>query len=231
MQPKQHSKIFSISGLLGIALITCLIYSDVQQHEFLNWDDKDYIIKNDMLRPLSIDNVVAMFTQFDSANWHPITWLSYALDFSLFGESAPAFKWTNIFIHLLNSYLVFHLTIIILTIVKNPQARPAQYSQLIVDYDLYMPALAAAFLFAISPLHVESVAWISDRKDLLCSLFYLAAVISYLQQHYSRSKLRWRNSTLLLFVLALMSKSIAVTLPVVLVLLDIYPLKKVAQFF
>jgi len=213
-------------GYCGALLLIILAsYSNFTSHTFLHWDDVNYILRTEFLRPLSIDNLLRMFSEFSTSNWHPITWLSYAIDFSIWGEQAPAFKVTNIFIHFMNSLLVFYLGYMILGIIK--QARINSLAQALTadNRPETFAAMLAALLFAIHPQHVESVAWISGRKDLLCALFYFSAIIAYLHQHYSDDKMFWRNITSLSFVLALMSKSMAITLPAVLIVLDIYLLK------
>jgi Tfp pilus assembly protein PilF len=165
-----------------------------------------------------------MFSEFYSSNWHPVTWLSYAIDFSLWGENAPAFKLTNIVIHLLNSILVFYLTYLILSIIRYSKIKSLTVSA--DNWNEILAAMVAALLFAVHPQHVESVAWVSGRKDLLCAFFYFSAVIAYLHQHYANKKSFWKNLSLVAFMLSLMSKSMAITLPVILIILDIYPLNK-----
>ncbi|WP_455221791.1 hypothetical protein, partial [Kaarinaea lacus] len=221
-----HSNLKLTFGFGGALLLILLAsYSNYTSHTFLHWDDMNYILRTDFLRPFTTENLLRMFSEFSTSNWHPITWLSYAIDFSIWGEKASAFKATNIVIHFLNSLLVFYSGYLILGIIKHakinsltnayaPNSRPETFA-----------AMIAALLFAIHPQHVESVAWISGRKDLLCALFYFSAIIAYLHQHYSNKKTFWRNLTSLSFVMALMSKSMAITLPAVLIFLDIYLLK------
>jgi len=170
-----------------------------------------------------------MFSEFNSSNWHPVTWLSYSIDFFIWGENAPAFKMTNIVIHFLNSALVFYLSYLILSIIKHSKINALTEAYSAPNRNETIAAMVAALLFAIHPQHVESVAWISGRKDLLCAFFYILTVIAYLHQHYTDNKSVWKNIALLSFVLALMSKSMAVTLPAVLIILDIYPLKKITH--
>ena len=210
---------------LFLLLLTFASYGTFASHSFLHWDDIKYILNTEFLRPLTIDNVIRMFSEFYSSNWHPVTWLSYAIDFSLWGENAPAFKLTNIVIHLLNAILVFYLTYQILGIIKHSKIN--SLAGLTDNWDEILAAMVAALLFAVHPQHVESVAWVSGRKDLLCAFFYFSTVIAYLHHHYATKGSFWKNLALLSFTLALMSKSMAITLPIVLIILDIYPLQKI----
>lgn len=223
----RQSNLKLMLGYCAILLIMVLTsYSNIKTHTFLHWDDINYILRTEFLRPLSTENLLRMFTEFSTSNWHPITWLSYAVDFSIWGEQAPAFKITNIFIHFLNSLLVFYLGYLILGILKHGKINSLAQALATDNRTETFAAMLSALLFAIHPQHAESVAWISGRKDLLCALFYFSAIIAYLHQHYANNKTLWRNITSLAFVLALMSKPIAITLPVILIFLDIYLLKK-----
>jgi protein O-mannosyl-transferase len=217
----------TIGYSITLLLLILFSYSNYTTHTFLHWDDINYILRTEFLRPLTINNIIRMFSEFSTSNWHPITWLSYGINFSIWGENAPAFKMTNIVIHFLNSLLVFYLSYLILGIAKYSRINPLSQTPSINNRHELLASMIAALLFAIHPQHVESVAWISGRKDLLCALFYFLTIIAYLHQHYSDKKSFWRNIASLSFVLALMSKSMAVTLPVVLIILDIYPLKKI----
>ena len=220
-------RLFPAAGLTLIAIFTALLYSSVSGHVFLAWDDLEYILRNRMLRPLSLQNIIAMFTEADSANWHPITWLSYAINFAIWGESAAALKWVSVIIHLLNSFLIFALTVMFLAIIENPERTQEQLKNAFTDTRFTIPGLIATLLFAIAPQHVESVSWISDRKDILCTLFYLCAFACYIYSQNSSRKKTWNHIILFLFLCSLMSKSVAVTFPVVLIFIDIYILKNV----
>ncbi|WP_455208766.1 tetratricopeptide repeat protein [Kaarinaea lacus] len=215
----------SFAYCVALLLITLISYSNYTSHTFLHWDDINYVLRTEFLRPFTIDNIFRMFSDFNSSNWHPVTWLSYSLDFLFWGEDAPAFILTNIIIHFLNSLLVFYLAYLLLSTIKTPHVNNLTLSHSTNNQQEFLAAMAAGLLFAIHPQHVESVAWISGRKDLLCAFFYFATIIAYLHQHYADNKTFWKHTALLSFTLALMAKSMAITLPIVLVILDIYPLK------
>ncbi|HEY5603074.1 MAG TPA: tetratricopeptide repeat protein, partial [Gammaproteobacteria bacterium] len=210
-----------------LCIITIALYGSINEHNFLYWDDKDYVVNNDMIKPLSVDNVISMFTKFDSANWHPITWLSYSINFAIWGDSPAAFKWTNVAIHLLNSLLIFLLTIALLGTMKTSNESGIRFNGPLIDFRCAAQGIIAGLIFAIHPQHVESVVWVSDRKDLLCTFFFLSALLAYIYSFYSNKKTTWNHIVLILFAFSLMSKSIAVTLPVVLSIVDILVLKTV----
>ena len=188
--------------LLGVALF--LVYAQTGHYGYIDFDDTAYIEDNLMVRRgLSLEGVRWAFSSFYAANWHPLTWLSHMADVSLFGMDLGAHHLVNVALHGAVSVLLYALVIALLA------RRDA--------------ALAAAMLFLIHPQHVESVAWLAERKDLLCALFYLAALLAYVR--FARAPSRWRMVTVLvLYALALLSKPMAVTLPVVLLILDVWPL-------
>jgi hypothetical protein len=190
--------------LLGVALF--LIYAQTGHYGYIDFDDTAYIEDNLMVRRgLSLEGVRWAFSSFYAANWHPLTWLSHMADVSLFGMDLGAHHLVNVARHGAVSVLLYALVIALLA------RRDA--------------ALAAAMLFLVHPQHVESVAWLAERKDLLCALFYLAALLAYVR--FARAPSRWRMFTVLvLYALALLSKPMAVTLPVVLLILDLWPLER-----
>ncbi len=192
-------------GLL-IAALTLVVYWQITGFRFVNYDDYEYVVKNPRIQQgLTADNVRWAFTESYYANWHPLTWLSYMLDAEMFGIDARGFHLTNLALHTANALLVLYLM------------------QTLTGC-LWRSGLVAA-MFAVHPLHVETVAWVSDRKDLLCTLFGLAAIVAY-GRFARRGKWRCYAASLALFLLSLSAKQMLVTLPVVLLLLDFWPLKR-----
>lgn len=193
------------SSLLLIILIA-LPYLQMRSHEFINWDDPFYIYNNPLVTAgLSWMGVGWAFVTGVTANWHPLTWLSHMLDSSLFGAIPSATLMVNMIWYMGYVILIFLFLL---------------HLGVSVSAAFFM----AAF-FGLHPLHVESVAWASERKDLLCAFFFLAATITYL--HYTREKkMSVYLLTTALFVLSLLSKPMAVTWPVVALLLDYWPLKR-----
>ncbi|RJR41808.1 MAG: hypothetical protein C4576_17070 [Desulfobacteraceae bacterium] len=191
---------------IGLAGLTLLLYQQVQSYNFVNFDDYEYILDNPYVRHgLSMDGLLWAFTHSYSFNWHPLTWISHMVDCELFGLNPGAHHMTNLLIHAANTLLLFHV------LHRMTKA-------------LWRSALVAA-LFSIHPLHVESVAWISERKDVLSAFFFLLTFLAYFR--YGRKKTAGSYlPVLLFFALGLMSKPMIVTTPFVLLLIDFWPLKR-----
>ncbi|HOE16339.1 MAG TPA: tetratricopeptide repeat protein [Syntrophorhabdaceae bacterium] len=195
--------------LLAIALIvlaTSVVYMPALQNGFV-WDDENYIVTNKTVQAISPSNIKKIFTTFFFGNYHPITLFSYALEYHFFGLNPSAYHATNIIIHLINCALVFLLIYMLSNSV--------------------VVSCIVALLFGIHPLHVESVAWISGRKDVLYTLFFFASLISY-ANFLKEQKRACYYLSLLLFLFSLFSKSMAVSLPLVLLLIDYLSGKKIS---
>ena len=191
-----------------LVLGTFLLYSPVRSYDFINYDDKDYVIDNPHVTAgLSWETVRWSLTAKDQANWHPLTWLSHALDCQLFGLDAGYHHITNLALHILNVLLLF----LMLQKATNMLGR----------------SFLVAALFAWHPFNVQSVAWVAERKNLLSTLFYLLTLAAY--AWYAQKPQPRRLATVTgLFLLALASKPMAVSLPFVLLLLDYWPLQRIA---
>jgi tetratricopeptide (TPR) repeat protein len=191
---------------LAIVIGTLVAYAGVWQNSFVAWDDPYYITENaEVLRGLSWRGVRWAFASAQVANWHPVTWLSHMLDVQLFGVNAGAHHAVSLFLHVLNSVLLFS----ILYRMTGALGRSA----------------FVAALFAVHPLHVESVAWASERKDVLSTLFWMLTMAAYLA--YVERPQRWRYLLLVIvFAIGLMAKPMLVTLPFVFLLLDLWPLAR-----
>lgn len=215
-------------GFVAICILTFFSYSNIESHTFLNWDDITYILNNDHIQEFNTANLYWMFTNYEQGNWHPITWLSFTANFELWGQNPVAFKLVNISIHALNSCLVFFLTYLLLYAAKTRfHAETATTFGQLSEFELNIAAFFAALLFAVHPTHVESVTWIVERKDVLSALFFLATLVSYTKYRLNDNHPRWLTLALVFFLCSLMSKPMAVTIPAVLIILDIYPLKAV----
>lgn len=214
---------------LFIFCLTVLVYSPTLKNDFV-WDDIQYVIENNRIRSLDADSLSVMFTTFHVGNWHPLTWISHAIDYSLWGLDPAGHHFTNTILHGLNALVVF-LLVIKLVVQAQRVTKSASFSKTSWSPMLH-PLLTAgvtALLFSLHPLRVESVAWVSERKDLLCAFFFLLTILCYLYyaaSPASRNRSLWFVGCLVFFALALTSKPMAVTLPVVLLILDIYPLKR-----
>jgi len=190
--------------ILLVAL--AVVYWRVAGFGYSGIDDQGYVIYTEMVRSgLSLEGVRWAFTEFHMSNWHPLTWLSHMLDVTLFGIEPGPQHVVNVAIHGLNSVLAYCLA---LAMLRNWSA-----------------ALVVALLFLVHPLHVESVAWIAERKDVLCGFFFLLALLAYLR-YANRPGIRAYLWVVTAFILALLSKPMAVTLPIVFLLLDYWPLDR-----
>jgi protein O-mannosyl-transferase len=195
---------------LALILLTVLVYWPVGNNAFINFDDNHYITENTHVRSgLSWDTVKWAFTTFDAANWHPLAWLSHALDYQLFGLNPAGHHFISVLLHGLNVMLLF--------LVLQSLTRFTWRS------------LIVAALFAVHPLNVESVAWAAERKTLLSMMFFLLAVWAYCSYVRKRS-LRRYFAIAALFGLALMSKPQVITFAILLLLLDYWPLGR-SRFF
>ncbi|MFQ5586515.1 MAG: tetratricopeptide repeat protein, partial [Thermodesulfobacteriota bacterium] len=182
-----------------IAIVTFLAFSSSLNNGFTNWDDNDYITGNPLIQTISCSNLKSIFISFNLSNYHPLVLLSFLLEYHFFQLNPFIYHLDNLLLHLMNSFLFFYIIFM-------------------VSHNVSI-SFIAAILFGIHPLHVESVVWVTERKDVLSTFFFLQAVICYL---YFRKKQEglYYFLALITFLLALLSKAMAVTLPVVLLLFD-----------
>ena len=198
---------------LLLAVVTLGVYWQVHGFGFVNLDDTDYVTENPMVkRGLTFGGIVWAFTHFHSSNWHPLTWISHMLDCQLFGLNPAGPHIVNVLFHAANSVLLF----LLLQRLTGTQWRSA----------------IVAGLFAWHPLHVESVAWISERKDVLSTFFGLLSLLAYTkyadEMKTQGTKIRgWRALSIGLFALSLLAKPMLVTLSFVMLLLDLWPLQRI----
>ncbi len=193
-----------------LALATFAVYFRATTNPFVNYDDGGYVTENPkVLQGLSWATVRWAFISTDASNWHPLTWLSHALDCQLFSLNAAGHHFTSVLLHVLNVLLLF----LLLHRVTGAATR----------------SFFVAALFALHPINVESVAWIAERKTVLCMFFFLLTLGAY--GWYARSpNVRRYLAVVALLVAALMAKPMAVTLPFVLLLVDFWPLNRVLGF-
>ncbi len=190
----------------ALALITLIPYAQTFSFDFVNFDDPGYVYENVLLRDgLTLASVFDATFGFHQANWHPLVWLSYMLEIELFGMSPGPMHITNVVLHILSS-LVLYLWL-----------RSAT--------GCIVRSLLAALIFAIHPEHVESVAWITERKDVLSTLFFYITLASYTRYCQTAEKF-WYIGSLIAFAIGLTAKGMLVTVPVVLLLIDVWPLNR-----
>ncbi len=196
--PKQ---LYWIAGVLAILVV--IVFSPALNGEITNWDDESYLLKTSFIKKMNGENMEKIWTENVKSNYHPITMLTYALEYSISGGKANPrlHHGTNILFHLLSSLLLLYFIFL-----------------LVGKWEI---AGITATLFAIHPMHVESVAWISERKDVLYAFFYIAGLITYLKSiRKPKEKIKWLSLTGVLFVLSCLSKGMAVSFPMVLLLID-----------
>ena len=192
---------------LLLVVATVALYIPLAGHPFAGYDDYDYVAANSHIQAgLTLSTIAWAFTSTDFANWHPLAWLSHALDAQLFGPYAGGHHVVSVLIHALDAALLF----LLFTWLTGRMG----------------PSLLAAALFALHPFNVESVAWISERKNVLSTFFFLAAIGAYA---WYAKKPDWRRyaTVAALFAMGLMSKPMVITLPCVLLLLDYWPLGRI----
>ncbi|TAH20763.1 MAG: tetratricopeptide repeat protein [Cytophagales bacterium] len=187
--------------LVSILVITVLAFSSGFANGFTAWDDIDYLLANPMLKDVSVNGLKNIFTSFANANYHPLTTLSNLLEFQLFGMKQGVFFAGNLLLHLLNTFLVFRFVFLL--------------------SKQFYTALITALFFGIHPLHVESVTWLSERKDVLYAFFFLLSLIFYLK-YKQQNDYKHLIYCFVLFCCSLLSKSAAVVLPLVMLLIDFY---------
>ncbi len=204
MKQKEKLSILTENPLIWYAVIaisTFIAYSSSLSGQFTNWDDMVYVVDNSLIKTFNLQSIIRLWTENYMGNYHPLTMLSLALDRALFGLNPFMFHLNNLLVHIVNSILAF---IFIRRLTGNLQI-----------------GAIAGIIFGLHTFHVESVAWISERKDVLYTMFYFLTLIVYLEFVRKRSA-KWFLLSLLLFLLSNLSKGQAVTLSPTLVLLDIF---------
>ncbi len=218
---------------LSASGITFVIFLKTLGNGFVNWDDNLYVYGNVFIRSLDVRFLEWAFTDFHtSANWHPLTWLSHALDYRIWGLDPMGHHLTSVLLHAINTFLVVILAATLLEAAR----RRTDEGGLLTGKDVLIAGFTTGLLFGIHPLHVESVAWVSERKDVLCAFFFLLSLLSYAgyaedMEETSRPAAHRQKKKYLLalvfFILALLSKPMAVTLPCVLLVLDWFPYRRI----
>ena len=193
-------------GVAVLIILVLVVYWPVRNYDFISYDDKLYASENaHVISGFKCENVIWAFTNMETGHWHPLTWLSHMLDNEIFKNNAGGHHWTNLILHLINSLLLLSLL---------NYLGAYQWKSLLVTA-----------LFALHPLNVDSVAWISERKNLLSTALGMLTIFSY--SYYLRNfSIYSFIMTLLLYALGLLAKPILVVLPVVMLLLDFWPLNR-----
>ena len=204
---KLKKPIYILLASAAIIVLTGAVFSPVANLDFIAMDDSYYVTDNEIIKELSVENFFDSFHTAVAKNIQPLTVLSLSIDYHFWGLNASAYHIHNLILHILNSLLVFF------------------FVYLLSKRKLFL-AFLTSILFAIHPMHVEAVSWISTRSNGLYSLFYLGALISYLYYIKEEKKFKYLILTFILFIFSLFCKSMAVTLPVLLIMLDYYCKRK-----
>jgi len=213
--PSQTSALFASAEqrsrilCLVLAAVALALYNPVNRHPFVNYDDDRYVTENQHIRQgLTADTFTWALTSTEQANWHPLTWMSHALDCSLYRLNPAGHHFTSVLLHAVNVVLLF-------LFLSRATGRTGA-------------SLFVAALFALHPINVESVAWVAERKNVLCTMFFFLTLWAYVW--YAKQP-DWKRhvAVFVLFAAGLASKPMAITLPFVLLLLDYWPLRRVPE--
>jgi tetratricopeptide (TPR) repeat protein len=201
-----------------VAALALVAFLPALHHQFLGWDDAKNYLDNPHYRGLGPRQLAWMFTTFHMGHYIPVTWMTFGLDYLLWGMTSSGYHLTSILVHAATALAFYFLSLRLLR-----AALPV-----VTEGDLRIGAALAALLFAVHPLRAESVAWITERRDVVSGLFYVLSVLAYLKavDGTDRVSPRWYWTSVSLFACGLLSKSIVVTLPVILLALDVYPLRR-----
>ncbi|HJR02907.1 MAG TPA: tetratricopeptide repeat protein [Methylomirabilota bacterium] len=206
-----------------VFLITAVVFLPALRGEFLNWDDSVNFVANPSYRGLGWPQIRWMLTATLMGHYIPLTWLSFGLDYALGGMNPWGYHLTSLILHAANATLVYLIARRLLAAAWGGGSQDGHATGPVV-----VAAAFGALVWAVHPLRVESVAWITERRDVLCGLFFLLAVLAYLKglERGGDPRPAWRALSLAAFAAALLSKAAAMPLPAVLLLLDLYPLRR-----
>jgi protein O-mannosyl-transferase len=243
--PKSDWRVFALAAI--VAVLVVVIFRPCLNADFVNWDDDKNLVDNPHFGGLWPGNLWWMFTTTHMGPYQPLSWVTLAIDYSLWGMNPRGYHLTNVVLHAFNAGLLCLVTLSILDAARRLRPGPLSADELhsvsLVDSapagtraasapsaGMLLASALAALAWAVHPQHVESVAWVTERRDVLSGLFYLLSVWYYLQGHRTGTDGprhgRWERISLACCALALLSKATAVSLPVVLIVLDVYPLRR-----
>jgi protein O-mannosyl-transferase len=225
----------------AVFLVTFAIYLPSLGNGFVNWDDGIYVVYNFHIHSIGARLFRWAFFDFYASNWHPLTWLSHAIDYAVWHTNPLGHHLTNVILHAVNTFIVFF---VVTTLLEEAKERRSRGASVFSDGRVIrITGAITALLFGLHPAHVESVAWVAERKDLLCGLFFLLSIAAYSRHVGSATdrsapdrvispRLLSTNYVIsvLFFVMALLSKPMAVSLPLVLLILDGSPFRRISSF-
>jgi tetratricopeptide (TPR) repeat protein len=194
---------------------TCLAFASIGDNEFVDWDDRQNLVENDHYRGFGVENIRWMFTTNHGGHYQPLTWMSWAIDDALWRLNPTGFHLTNLLLHVLSAVLVLLIADRLLAEIFPKSKKSA----------ITAAACLAALLFAVHPLRVESVAWATERRDVLSGCLLMLTILLYLE-HGRSNRWIWLCASAMAFLLSLLSKASGMVFPVILVMLDFYPRRR-----
>jgi Tfp pilus assembly protein PilF len=214
-----------------VGLVTFIAFVPSLRNGFVSWDDDKNFLANPHYRGLGLDQLSWMWTTFHMGHYIPLTWMTLGLDYTLWGMKPQGYHLTSLLIHVANAVALYYLARRFLAsgtslhLVTGVKSGPGQDTE--ISGAVTLAAALAALLFAVHPLRVESVAWITERRDVLSLFFALLCLLAYIRSAEGARSRRWYWTSVLLFACALLSKATVVTLPVVLLLVNVHPLHRI----
>jgi protein O-mannosyl-transferase len=202
---------------LFLAIVTIIVFLPGLQNGFVDWDDEILFTKNPHYRGLAWSHIAWSFSNVTMGHYVPITWLTLGLDYVLWGMDPAGYHFTNLVLHAANAVLFYFLAL-----------RLLRAATAFSGLSLHLGAATSALFFALHPLRAESVAWVTERRDVLSGLFFFLTLLAYLQARERQGPAAVRRHALacVCYLLAILSKSMVMTLPALLVLLDMYPFRR-----
>ena len=231
---KIQSKAYVVS--LISALVTFIVYLPSLMNDFVSWDDNLYIFNNENIKSLNLGLFKWAFSDVHTGNWHPLAWISHAFDYAVWGMNPAGHHLTSVLFHAVNTYLLTRLSIALIEIYRTKRgSENIRFS--LSDTSVLLAGTVTGLLFGLHPIHVESVAWVSERKDVLYSFFILLSLLEYIRHASELEEAGFSRdiyyqvhngytTSFLLFVPAVLSKPMAVTFPAVLLILDWFPFQR-----
>lgn len=233
MNPRKSELLTHRLAILLLSVTTLVAFAGVRSLDFVNWDDRQNLLDHDSYRGFSLEHLTWMFSTNHGGHYHPLTWLSWSIDYALWGLNPAGFHLTNLVLHLFTAVGLYFMCFMLLRrTCANHEIDTPQEKSTGAEGIATIAALVGASLFAVHPLRVESVAWITERRDVLSGVFYTLTVAFYLvwtNRSHDKPRAYLYVASLLCFVAGLLSKASGMVLPVVLLILDRYPLRRLGR--
>ena len=161
-----------------VSIITFAVYLSSLHHDFVEWDDAQYVTENPHIRSLNMAFIKWAFFDFHASNWHPLTWISHAVDYAIWGLNPLGHHLTNVVLHAADTFLVVLLIVRLVNASKETSKKNGS-SGFLDERTILITGGVTGLLFGLHPLHAESVFWVAERKDVMCALFFLLSITMY----------------------------------------------------